>query len=348
MPKDVWEGVEPPLSCFIARHKDEQVLKESASGGAFTGLASSVLKMKGVVFGASYSQEGVVHSWADAPEGLAAFRSSKYVQSNLGTAYKDVLHFIQQGRVVLFSGTPCQVAGLLAFLCSMHVAESQLNLLYTVDFVCHGVGSPYAFKIYLEEKRAAGFNVRALNMRSKRFGYRSSSMELVLDDGEKRYISTKMDDYLDAFYSNLILRPSCHSCGFKSARHDSDLTLWDSWHAEEVLKIRKDNKGFTNIAVQSKKGNILLESARDFLDIWEVPFEAIRPQKGGMMLYSTKLNPKRKDFMALLSKDGVKEAMRCCEPKGALEKIKEACRPALYACGLLDGIRNAKRNMVRR
>ena len=321
---------------------------ESASGGVFSALAATVVMAEGVVFGAEYAGNRVRHTWADSIAGVSRFRSSKYVQSDLGSAFSDTLDFLKRGRTVLFSGTPCQVAGLLSYLSAMHVTDRKLELLYTVDFVCHGVGSPEAFRLYLQEKQASGISIEGLNMRSKRFGYRSSSMELVSGIETKRYIATKVDDYLDAFYSNLILRPSCHSCGFKSARHASDLTLWDSWRAEEILGMRRDNKGFTNIAVQSEKGMRLLEASRGHLKTWDVSFEAIRPVEGGMMLFSAKPHPEREEFMKYMREEGLASAMRRFAPKGALDKVKEAVRPLLHACGLLDRLKGTGKARVAR
>ena len=321
---------------------------ESASGGVFSALATTVVEAGGVVFGAEYADSGVRHAWTDNIDEVSRFRGSKYVQSNLGSAFTDVLGFLEQGRTVLFSGTPCQVAGLLSYLAAMRANDKELDLLYTVDFVCHGVGSPEAFRLYLQEKQASGISIEKLNMRSKRFGYRSSSMELVSKDGTKRYIATKMDDYLDAFYSNLILRPSCHSCGFKSARHASDLTLWDSWHAEETLGMRRDNKGFTNIAVQSEKGLRILGAARRDLETWDVSVRGDSSCRGGMMLFSTKPHPEREEFMEHMREEGLASAMQRFAPKGALDKVKEAVRPLLHACGLLDRLKGIGKARVAR
>lgn len=336
MNAEVWKGVEPPLECYIARNKSTVILEESASGGVFSALASSVLKRHGVVFGVQFANGKVAHACTETEEGVAVFRSSKYVQSDLGTSYSDVLAYLRNGRFVLFSGTPCQVAGLLSFLKIARVEKCLLERLYTVDFVCHGVGSPEVFRRYLEEKKKSGKQVLDFNMRSKRFGYRNASMKLKFDNGKTLYIPTKIDDYLDVFYSDLVLRPSCYSCGFKSARHVSDVTLWDSWEAEKVLGVKYDDMGFTNVAVQTEQGKELFNLSRAFLDSFEVQFESIRPKSGGMMLFSAQENDQRGAFWDCMYADGLNAAIKRFLPKTLFDKAKSAIKPALYSVGLLD------------
>ena len=135
-----------PLKVYAARSNDEELRRKSSSGGVFTLLAEAVIREGGVVFGAKFDKGwNVVHAWTDALDGLADFRGSKYVQSIIGSTYEEAKHFLRQGRKVLFSGTPCQIAGLKRYLC-----KDYDNLL-TVDVVCHGVPSPLVWKKYLSE-----------------------------------------------------------------------------------------------------------------------------------------------------------------------------------------------------
>ena len=136
-----------PQVVFAARAIDEKVRLESSSGGVFTVLAELVIERGGVVFGAKFNEKWeVVHAYTESKEGLSAFRGSKYVQSKIENSYKQAESFLKAGREVLFSGTPCQIAGL-----KLYLRKEYTNLL-TVDFVCHGVPSPMVWKDYLEEK----------------------------------------------------------------------------------------------------------------------------------------------------------------------------------------------------
>ena len=137
-----------PLSSYIAINPNEEIRLKSSSGGIFTLLAEKIIADGGVVFGARFDKNwNVVHAWTDTIVGLAPFRGSKYVQSRIGNTYKETKEFLQQGRKVLFSGTPCQVAGLKKYL------RKEYDNLLTVDFICHGVPSPGVWRRYLSELR---------------------------------------------------------------------------------------------------------------------------------------------------------------------------------------------------
>jgi len=135
-----------PLSVYAARNPDEQIRRQSSSGGIFTLIAEYIIQKGGVVFGARFNDNWeVVHDYTETVEGLAVFRGSKYVQSRIGDTYIKTKNFLLAGRKVLFSGTPCQIAGLKAYL------QKDYDNLLTVDLVCHGVPSPLVWKRYLDE-----------------------------------------------------------------------------------------------------------------------------------------------------------------------------------------------------
>ena len=137
-----------PLGVYAAKNPDEKIRLQSSSGGIFTLLAEHIINEGGVVFGARFNENWeIIHSYAETIEGVATFRGSKYVQSKIGESYKQAKFFLTMGggRKVLFSGTPCQIAGLKAFL------QKDYSNLLTVDFVCHGVPSPLVWKKYLDE-----------------------------------------------------------------------------------------------------------------------------------------------------------------------------------------------------
>lgn len=141
--------VRKPIAVCAAKNKDEKIRLSSSSGGAFTALAESVIDEDGVVFGAKFDEDwSVVHDYMETREGLAAFRGSKYVQSRIGDSFKKAEQFLKAGRKVLFSGTPCQIAGLKRFL------RKEYDNLLTVDFICHGVPSPGVWREYLKEETA--------------------------------------------------------------------------------------------------------------------------------------------------------------------------------------------------
>lgn len=259
-----------PLSVYAAKNKNERVRLASSSGGVFTLLAEKVIDEGGVVFGARFdSNWDVIHDYTETKEGLTAFRGSKYVQSYIGKCYQEVKSFLQQGRKVMFIGTPCQIAGLKNYL------RKDYDNLLTVDVVCHGVPSPKVWRMYLDEiARKGGKNtvlphpidkkteINAIDFRSKSTGWKKYSFALTLSeaiaDGEKNsvllsFIFTE-NPYMNAFLSNLSLRPSCYACPAKSGKSGSDITIADFWGIEDVLPEFDDDKGVSVVLISSKNG----------------------------------------------------------------------------------------------
>ena len=134
------------MSVYAVKNRDEEIRRQSSSGGIFTLLAEKILDENGVVFGARFDENwDVKHDYVETREGLALFRGSKYVQSRIGDSYLQAQQFLKKGRKVLFSGTPCQIAGLKLFL------GKEYDSLLAVDFVCHGVPSPLVWRMYLSQ-----------------------------------------------------------------------------------------------------------------------------------------------------------------------------------------------------
>lgn len=259
-----------PLNVYAAKHKNEQVRLASSSGGIFTLLAERIIDEGGVVFGARFNNNwNVIHDYTETKKGLTAFRGSKYVQSYMGNCYQKVKFFLQQGRKVMFTGTPCQIAGLKNYL------RKDYDNLLTVDVVCHGVPSPKVWRIYLNEiARKGGKNsvlfhpisekqeIKSINFRSKSTGWKKYSFALILSgataDEEKNTVLLSSifteNPYMNAFLSNLNLRPSCYACPTKSGKSGSDITIADFWGIEEVLPEFDDDKGISLILPYTEKG----------------------------------------------------------------------------------------------
>ena len=343
-----WFCEEDLIGCdfYIVQHTDVSVLSHCASGGAFAAVSSAFVSRGGVVFGAVYDDDmKVAHVSADSIEGVLPMSSSKYVQSDLGDCFKKVEAFLKAGKDVLFSGCPCQVAGLKSFLKVRRLDKSELDKLYCIDFVCHGVGSPRVLESYVGEYRNAGFDIDSMNMRSKHFGYRNSSMHLVAKNGKERYVSTRADRFLGAFFSNCISRPSCHACAFKGIQRPSDLTLWDSWNAEAVLDKKFDNSGYTNVISRGMHGRELLSLADGSLTIYEVAFSDIAPRNGGMLANSCAKSPARDRFLALVAEKGIETAATELLPFKLRDRFREFVKGVFWRLGLLDFASRIKRAM---
>lgn len=278
---------------YLAQHKDDNVRRESTSGGAFTALATWIIDQGGIVFGAGFYKGTLIvkHQAVESIEDFAIFRNSKYIQSQVGDSYKKVEEYLKNGRFVLFSGTPCQVEGLIGFL-----RGKTYDNLYLVDFVCRGVPSPKVFSKYIEaQKNTIGGTFTKVLFRDKYYGYHYSSLSIYNEDKNRDYHKgVDSDAYLRAFFNNLSDRPSCYECPFRKRYRRSDLTLWDCFPIEKFSK-KMDGKGTTRVLVHTKKGQALLKTCAVDLCL-----EEINPDKltTGVreMFCSVPMNPKRDQF----------------------------------------------------
>lgn len=238
-----------PLETYSGRINDDIILRESSSGGIFSLLAEYTIMQGGVVFGARYDEcWNVVHDYTDSLEGIKAFRGSKYTQSKIGKSYILAESFLKEGRIVLFTGTSCQILGLKTFL-----GRGYPNLL-AVDIVCHGVPSPKIWQAYLKQLNPQGLKITSVNLRDKSRGWKRYSYMIKAGD------TTLYDDYaansvyLKGFMSKTFLRPSCYGCPAKNGSAGSDITLADNWGIWDVNPNEFDDKGMSAILINSEKG----------------------------------------------------------------------------------------------
>lgn len=250
-----------PLKVYAAKHKDDEIRMKSSSGGIFTLLAEQIIDEGGVVFGARFDEYWeVMHDYTETKEGLAVFRGAKYVQSRIGNTYLQAENFLKQGRKVMFTGTPCQIAGLKRFL------RREYENLLAVDFVCHGVPSPKVWRMYLDEtlaRQGIGKNtvlshamlrqkfIRSVEFRSKSTGWKKYSFALTLTkataDGEENSVLLSSvfgeNPFMRSFLCDFILRPVCYQCTCKSGRSGADITLGDFWGIERIKPELDDDRG---------------------------------------------------------------------------------------------------------
>ena len=234
---------------FACKNTNEDIRLKSSSGGVFTALAEDIIDKGGVVFGARFDSDfSVFHGWADTKEGLESFRGSKYVQSKIGNAFIECKKFLEDGRTVLFSGTPCQIGGLKAFL------GKEYDSLYTVDIICHGVPSPLLWEKYCDfRKSTAKEDIREVSFRFKSTGWKNYSVKMDFWDSTSYESSFRNDPYMKMFLKDVALRNSCYNCVFKGARRVSDITLADFWGVQNCMPDEDDDKGVSLVLVHSKK-----------------------------------------------------------------------------------------------
>lgn len=285
-----------PLKLFATINPDEAIREQSSSGGIFTMLAERVIREDGVVFGVRFDEYWqTVFDHTETVEGLAAFRGSKYVQARVGNVFNDVKGFLKQGRKVLFSGTPCQVAALRHFL------HREYDNLLLVDFVCHGVPSPKVWRLYLDEVTKNA--VRAINdiqFRNKKHGWKRYNFNLTYEsEGHSQNISSWYQDnhYMRIFLNDVILRPSCYDCKAKGGRSGSDLTIADFWGIDQLNPDMDDDRGTSLVLVHTEKGSALFSTLQ--LNTWETNYADIL-RLNRAVEQSAKEHPKRSRFFARL------------------------------------------------
>ena len=290
---------------FLLQHKDEKVLHESASGGAFTAIASYVIRQGGVAFGATYDKNFVVaHQYVDKIENLRKFRNSKYVQSEMRDAFKEAKEFLKQGRMVCFSGTPCQLEGLLRFL------HKPYDNLVTVDVLCHSITSPKIFRMYVDEQeKKYGKDLSNIMFRDKNpYGYKYSQMSAYKDNKQVYKEGVDTDVYLRSFFSDINVRPSCYDCQFKKRYHLTDFTIWDCFDVHKFSKALDNDKGVTRLLANTDKAKAILREMQADATIVEIPSD--KAVEGvHEMYYSVKMNPRRKNFFEAIATGGV--IIRC-------------------------------------
>ena len=296
---------------YACINKDENIRMQSSSGGIFTLIAENIINQGGVVYGAALCDDlSVKHIEVDNCDDLNKLRGSKYLQSTVGDSYTSVKKHLNEGRWVLFTGTPCQIGGLNSFL------NNTYDRLITADMICHGVPSPKVWHKYLQyrEQQAKGkINIEQKpQFRNKSTGWELYSVVLNFENN-KKYSNKFTDDlYMRAFIGNISLRKSCYNCKSKSLSRESDITLADFWGIKKVHHDMFDDKGTSLVFVNSKKGETLFNNIKNQMKYCETDIENI-PQYNISVCKSVEWHPNRNKFLKMIAEDvDFKESVDKC------------------------------------
>lgn len=252
---------EQKSDAYIAINNNEKELRNAASGGMFYILAKYVIENKGVVFGVTYDKDlNTIHKYAETLDDCRQFCGSKYVRSDLKNTYKEAEKFLKDGRVVLYTGTACQISGLKNYL------GKEYDNLILCDILCHANPSPKVFKLYKENlEKKYSKKVKDIKFRSKENGWKNSTPIIEFND------NSKIEDitFYKVFVAELINRPSCNVCVFASKNRISDFTIGDFWGIEKVKPNLDYTKGVSLLIVNSEKGKKILNIFKDTTSILE-------------------------------------------------------------------------------
>lgn len=247
---------------------DEEIRKNSSSGGLFPIIARYILNNNGTVYGAAIQNNIAKHIRINSLDDLELLMGSKYVQSDTNGIYEMVKEDLKQNINVLFSGTPCQIAALYSYLNKSKVQS--IETLYTIEVICHGVPSPKVLDKYLKEKQNEySSSIKKINFRDKHYGWKNFSFSIKFENGDKYIQSLSKDIYMQAFLKNVCLRKSCYNCTFSSLPRTADITLGDYWGVQYKYSHLSDDKGISLMLVNNEKGNNLIESIKN--DIYIEP-----------------------------------------------------------------------------
>lgn len=284
---------------YAIRHKNKESLINSSSGGAFWAMVEWVIKKKGIVVGVAYSEQmQVKHYIATSLEEAQRFRGSKYVQSDIEGIYEKVKKILQNGTLMLFSGTPCQVEALKSYL-----GKSYQNLI-SVDLVCHAVASPQIFNDYVSLVNKIHNNqLSDLKMRDKSlFGWgHIYSYRFVFRNGKSVVDSVKVSNWGKIYFSRLINRPSCHECLFTNLNRSGDITLADFWDDKGLRPDLYSKDGVSLFMINTEKGFSVFDAISDNFYFSEVTKEEAMQSQ---LIHPANINMNRNDFWDYYQKNG--------------------------------------------
>lgn len=272
---------------YAVQSRQKNIRLRSTSGGTFSEIARSFIRTGGCVCAAGYDEQGkVVHKLINTISEIDELCESKYVQSDLNNCFADVESCLSSSGKVLFVGTPCQVAGVKAYL------RNKDEKLYTIDLVCYGVPSPMIYIEWRAEiERVYKKKIAYVHFRDKSFGYAAPNVKIVFKDGSSAEQTFLIKSYMKTFMSGLNVRPSCSECAFKGIDRCSDLTFGDCWHIGVFQKAMDDNLGTTSVYVHSPKGSMLLDMIKNQVNISQIDTQQEIKLDGRKINESVQKNP---------------------------------------------------------
>ena len=342
---EILDRIEAPYM-IAAKSKDKNEIVKASSGGAF-GSIVEVLSSEGkwTVYGAVLNEQlKVVHDCRNTGENMDCFHKSKYVQSNLKNTYKDIEEMLSNRGKVVFSGTPCQVAGLINYL---SIKKINRDGLFCIDLICHGVPSQKLFDRYIEEEEKVYHNkISYVEFRHKikkgiRRKWDSRNLLLKLENGKEVNRNRYTSRYLRAYHAFLFYRESCHKCPYANEKRNGDITIADFWGIKKFYQKLDVDNGISLVQANTEIGKVIVEKLDGYMEIYPIERDAYLQLTSGAMVQSSPANRNRAQFLQYVEnhsffssvdkfipkyKEFVKvEIMRRLDPK-IRKKVKQMMR----------------------
>lgn len=314
-----WRRKEDCIGTFAVANCNEEIRENSSSGGVFFELAKSIIEKGGIIFGVAWTDWiQAEHIGVETVDELGRIMKSKYVQSNVDKIFRNVKKALIEGRQVLFSGSPCQIAGLKNYL------NQDYSNLIMVDYICHGVPSAKTLKKYTEYiEQREDTSVKSYDFRSKKNGWNTLSLEINFINNQSIVEKATDNSYYRAFLSNLSLNTVCGECQYNCLPRASDITLGDFWKVNLSHPYYKDDKGVSCVIINSKKGEKLFETVCQNFVYTPSSIEMIR--KGNPFVHGhCVLHPRNeKFFQALDTNEAFDNVVRRLLKPTKIEALRE-------------------------
>ncbi len=293
---------------YAIQHHDKSVLQTSASGGFFTAVSDAVLAEGGVVYGAAFDENMIVrHVRATKASERDRMKGSKYVQSDIGNTYQCVKQDLKEEKEVLFTGTPCQVDGLIRFL------RGKTDNLLCIDLICHGTPSPLIFADHIKmlEKKAHA-RVVDYSFRPKEWSWHVHREIAYLSNGKAYHSNAYSDLWRTVYYAKLVTKPSCHHCQYSCLARTGDITIGDCRGIDRICPDFGSAEGASLILINTSKGAGYFESVRAAMKLVELRIEDVMQPP---LKEPSKQSKERTKFWTVYHKRGYMQAIYACMGK---------------------------------
>lgn len=267
------------LGAYMAKNINLTERKLSSSGGMFSVFANYIIENNGLVCGAAFDGLKVKHIIVDNKADLYKLRGSKYVQSDLGDCFEHIEKYLDNNRLVLFVGCPCQTAALRTYL-----KKDYSNQLYLVDFICHGMLSQSLFDDYIKylEKKYKS-RVVSFSFRDKTDGWIESGPKIKFSNGKIKRWPLYEDTYMQGYFSAVCMKNSCYTCKYKNFHSGSDITFADYWGCENINPEFYDFYGVSAVVINNENGNLLFNNISNNIEYKSVDLENIVKYNSGLI-----------------------------------------------------------------
>lgn len=294
------------ICVYAAKNKSDDLRLKSSSGGMFLTISDYILENKGVIYGVAFDKNlKAQHIRAEKEVDRNRCLGSKYSQSELNDIFKLVKQDLEKGKLVLFTGTPCQVAGLNSFL-----SNTNRDNLILVDIVCHGTPSPKLFQEYIhymEKKRKS--KVKEFYHRAKDFGWRVHNEKVVYENNKSDNKSNLSQAWKYIFFSHFALRSACYNCPYTNTKRISDITIADFWGIEKFAPEFADKKGVSLVITNTKKGSEIFENIKENIKYIERNIEEAK-EKNPNLVKPTECPDNREKFWEEYEQNGIEYILK--------------------------------------